>query len=325
MRVPPLARSPVLLALALALASAPPARAVSTADMRKCHAELGFTMPVSEILNCGVDMRHYVECLDATHCKSGTPEYNDALLEFRRVCCQGDTTCGHERFNELCGSRDFGSESPWWRIALITVVSCLGAVLLCLCCYCGVSGAWRDLLWHGNSAFVSCSNWCAACWGWGPPYATQRQPLMRPGPPAGYAYAAPPAYPAHPGQWFPSLMRPGPPPGHAYAAPPANPALPGQWFPSLAAAPSASLVYGGAPGQPMPYPQRAPAPAPAYAQPPPPPPPPPQQYVPPAQVAAPPQINAQAVYLGQPPPPQPPQPPAQYPQSSAQTQIFMPR
>ena len=303
MRVPPLARSPVLLALALALASAPPARAVSTADMRKCHAELGFTMPVSEILNCGVDMRHYVECLDATHCKPGTPEYNDALLEFRRVCCQGDTTCGHERFNELCGSRDFGGESPWWRIALITVVSCLGAVLLCLCCYCGVSGAWRDLLWLGNSAFVSSGNWCAACWGRGPPmpppppYARQRQPLMRP----------------------------GLPPGYAYAAPPANPALPGHWFPSLAAAPGASLVYGGAPGQPMPYPQRAPAPAPAYAQPPPPPPPPPQQYVPPAQVAAPPQINAQAVYLGQPPPPQPPQPPAQYPQSWAQTQIFMPR
>lgn len=301
MRVPPLARSPVLLALALALAGAAPARAVSTADMQKCHAELGFTMPVSEILNCGVDMRHYVECLDATHCKPGTPEYNDALLEFRRVCCQGDTTCGHERFNELCGSRDIGGESPWWRIALITVVSCLGAVLLCLCCICGTSGAWRDVLWHGNSAFVSCSNWCAACWGWGPPppppYATQRQPLMRP----------------------------GPLPGYAYAAPPANPALPAQWFPSLGAPASAQLVYAGAPGQPMPYPQRAPAPAPApaYAQPPPPPP--PQQYAPPAQLTAPPQINAQAVYLGQPPPPQPPQPPAQYPQSSAQTQIFMPR
>lgn len=304
MRLPPCAHSRALLALVLLLVCAVQVHGVSTADMHTCHAELGFTMPVSEILNCGVDMRHYVECLDTTHCKPGMPEYNDALLEFRRVCCKGDTTCGHERFNELCGSRDFGGESAWWRIALITVVSCLGAALLCMCCYCGVSGAWRDVLWHGNSTVVSCSNWCAACWGWGPPppppYAAQRKPLMQP----------------------------GPPPGYAYAAPPANPALPGQWFPSLGAPPSAQFVYAGAPGQPIPYPQCAPA----YAQPARPPPPPPQpqpqqQYAPPAQVSAPPQINAQAVYLGQcPPQPQPqPQPPSQYPQASAQTQIFMPR
>ena len=295
MRLSLRAPSHVLLALSLALGYLAPARSVSTADMRKCHAELGFTIPVSEIQNCGVDMRHYVECLDTTHCKPGNNEYNDALLEFRRVCCKDDTACGHERFNDLCGSRDFGGESPWWRITLITVVSCLGAVLLCVCCYCGISGAWHDVLWHGNSAMVSCSSWCAACWGWGPPpppYATQRQ----------------------------SLMRPGPPPGYTYAAPPMNPALPGSWFPSLAEPASASLVYAGAPGQPMPYPQRAPAPAPAYSQPPRPPPPPPPQ----PQYAPPPQINAQAVYLGQPLPPQPPPQPV-YPQASAQPQIFMPR
>ena len=127
------ANSHVLQVLLLALACVQPARGVSTADMRKCHAELGFTIPVTEILNCGVDMRHYVECLDTTHCTPGTNEYNDALLQFRRVCCQDDTTCGHERFNELCGSRDFGGESVWWRIALISIVSCLGAALLCIC------------------------------------------------------------------------------------------------------------------------------------------------------------------------------------------------
>ena len=298
MRLLSRARRQLLPALALALACLAPARGVSTADMNKCHAELGFTFPVSEILNCGVDMRHYVECLDTTHCKPGENEYNDALLEFRRVCCNDDTTCGHERFNELCGSRDFGGESPWWRIALITVVSCLGAVLLCMCCYCGISGAWRDVLWHGNGAVFSCSNWCAACWGWGPPppppYATQRE----------------------------RLMQPCPPPGYAYAAPPANTALPTPWFPSLAGPASASLVYAGAPGQPLPYPQ--------YAQPPPPQPQPqlPPQYVrPPPQASPPSQINAQTVYLGQPALQQPLQLPPQsaYPQALAQPQIFVPR
>ena len=145
------------------LAGIPSTGGISTEDMQKCHAETGFTMPVTDILNCDTDMRRYVECLDTTHCKQRTDEYIATLKEFRRVCCTGsNAACDTKRYDDLCGSSNFGEDETnrWLMIGLYVTLGLLGATVLCYCCFCMSKGTTRRIV---QGLHEACADWSAVC------------------------------------------------------------------------------------------------------------------------------------------------------------------